>query len=66
MALEARRGAADLAAELVQRAGWPVALAHAGYVARIKQGPDKTDFSDARLLANRWVRWLYYRMVQAA
>ena len=30
----------------------PFNLAHAGYVARIKQNPDKTDFSDARLLAD--------------
>ncbi len=52
VALEACCGAADLADELVQRARWPVALAHTGYVARIKQGPDKTDFSDARLLAD--------------
>jgi transposase len=27
-------------------------LAHPGYVARIKQSPDKTDFSDAQLLAD--------------
>jgi transposase len=51
-ALEACSGAADLADELVQEAGWSVDLAHAGYVARIKQGPDKTDFSDAQLLAD--------------
>jgi len=51
-ALEACNGAADLADELVQRFGWSVDLAHAGYVARIKQNPDKTDFSDARLLAD--------------
>jgi len=28
-----------------------VSLAHPGYVARMKQGPDKTDWGDARLLA---------------
>src|SRR6188768_3368508 len=51
-ALEACCGAADLADELVEQAGWSVSLAHPGYVARIKQNPDKTDFSDARLLAD--------------
>jgi hypothetical protein len=28
------------------------AVAHPGYVARMKQSPDKSDFSDARLLAD--------------
>lgn len=51
-AIEACSGTADLADELVTRAGWSVDLAHAGYVARIKQNPDKTDFSDAQLLAD--------------
>lgn len=51
-AIEACGGAADLADELVHEAGWSVDLAHAGYVARIKQSPDKTDYSDARLLAD--------------
>jgi transposase len=51
-ALEACCGAADLADELVEQAGWSVSLAHPGYVARIKQNPDKTDYSDARLLAD--------------
>lgn len=51
-AIEACTGAADLAEELVTRAGWSVDLAHPGYVARIKQSPDKTDFSDAHLLAD--------------
>src|SRR5262249_45549606 len=40
------------AEELVARAGWTVHLAHPGYVARIKQSPDKTDYQDARLLAD--------------
>ena len=31
---------------------WSVDLAHPGYVARMKQSPDKTDFSDARMLAD--------------
>ncbi|MEM7479505.1 MAG: IS110 family transposase [Planctomycetota bacterium] len=51
-ALEASTGASDLADELVQLAGWSVDQAHPGYVARIKQSPDKTDFSDAQLLAD--------------
>lgn len=51
-AVEACCGAADLAEELIQHGGWSVDLAHAGYVARIKQSPDKTDFGDARLLAD--------------
>jgi transposase len=50
-ALEACCGAADLAQELVE-GGWSVSLAHPGFVARMKQNPDKTDFSDARLLAD--------------
>jgi transposase len=51
-AIEACCGAADLAEELIAKAGWSVNLAHPGYVARIKQSPDKTDFADARLLAD--------------
>lgn len=51
-AIEACSGAADLADELVQHAGWSVDLAHPGYVHRIKQSPDKTDYSDAQLLAD--------------
>jgi len=51
-AIEACSGAAELADELVSRAGWSVDLAHPGYVARMKQSPDKTDFSDARMLAD--------------
>ncbi len=51
-ALESCCGAANLAEELVSRAGWSVDLAHPGYVARMKQNPDKTDYQDARLLAD--------------
>ena len=51
-AIEACCGAADLADQLIEGAGWSVDLAHPGYVARIKQSPDKTDFSDAQLLAD--------------
>lgn len=51
-AIESCCGSADLAEELVSRAGWSVDLAHPGYVNRIKQSPDKTDYTDARMLAD--------------
>lgn len=51
-AIESCSGAANLAEELVQRAGWSVDLAHPGYVARMKQNPDKTDYHDARVVAD--------------
>lgn len=49
-ALESCCGAADLAERLIQ-SGWLVNLAHPGFVSRMKQNPDKTDYSDARMLA---------------
>jgi len=52
VAIEACSGAADLAEELVTHAGWHVELAHPHYVAKLKGSPDKTDFSDSRLLAD--------------
>jgi len=52
VAIESCSGAADLADELVHEAGWSVDLAHPGYVHRMKGSPDKTDFSDARMLAD--------------
>jgi transposase len=51
-AIEVSPGAAHLADELTTQYGWSIDLAHPGYVARLKQSPDKTDFSDARLLAD--------------
>ena len=51
-AIEACTGSADLAEELVEKAGWGVHLAHPGYVGRMRHNPDKTDFSDAHLLAD--------------
>jgi len=51
-AIEACCGAADLAEELAANAGWHLDLAHPQYVARIKQSPDKSDYSDGRLLAD--------------
>jgi transposase len=50
--IEACCGAADFAQELVERAGWNVSLAHPAYVAKLKASPDKSDFSDGRLLAD--------------
>ena len=52
VALEVCTGSANLAEELVVHEGWVTHLAHPGYVARMKGSPDKTDFSDARLLAD--------------
>ncbi len=51
-AIESCAGAADLCDELMTRAGWSVDLAHPGFVSRMKQNPDKTDFQDAHLLAD--------------
>jgi transposase len=50
-ALEACCGAAKLAEQL-RGWGWNVSLAHAGLCSKMKQNPDKTDFSDAHLLAD--------------
>lgn len=59
VAIEACCGAADLADELIEHAGWSVSLAHPGYVARMKQSPDKSDMADARVLAELTrVGWL--------
>jgi transposase len=51
MAIEACCGAAALADRLIQATGWTVQQAHPGYVNRMKQNPDKTDYADARMLA---------------
>jgi transposase len=50
--IEACCGAAELTDELVNRHGWDLDLAHPGYVNRMKQSPDKSDYSDARMLAD--------------
>ena len=52
VAIEACCGAAAFGEALAARGSWRVELAHAGYVNRLKQSPDKTDYSDARLLAD--------------
>jgi transposase len=51
-AVEACCGSANLADELVTKYGWIINLAHPGYVARMKQTPDKTDWADARVIAD--------------
>jgi len=51
-AMESCEGAADFAEGLIAAADWSVDLAHPGYVHRLRQNPDKTDYSDARLLAD--------------
>ena len=50
--IEACCGASDLGQELVDKLGWNVSLGHPAYISRIKSSPDKTDFSDGRLLAD--------------
>lgn len=52
VAVEACGGSANLAEQLRDSAQWPVQLAHPGYVARLKRSPDKSDYSDGRLLAD--------------
>jgi transposase len=51
-AIEASTGVADFAEKLITQYHWHVELAHAGYVARMKQTPDKSDWTDAKLLAD--------------
>jgi transposase len=51
-AIEACSGAANLADELALNSGWSVDLGHPGYIERLKRSPDKTDWQDARLLAD--------------
>jgi transposase len=52
VAIEACTGSANLAEQLVEQAAWSVDQAHPGFVSRMKQGPDKSDFTDARMLAD--------------
>ena len=51
-AIESCMDAADIADELITRHGWTVSLGDFGYVNRMKQSPDKTDYTDARMLAD--------------
>lgn len=50
-AIEACCGSSNLA-EKLRSFQWDVQLAHAGICSKMKQSPDKTDFSDAHLLAD--------------
>src|SRR5580692_6347488 len=50
--IEACCGAADLGEELIRQFNWKVSLAHPAYVAKLKSSPDKSDFSDGRLIAD--------------
>jgi transposase len=52
VALEACCGAADFATRLAELTEWVVRLAHPSSVNRLKQGPDKSDHTDAWHLAN--------------
>lgn len=52
VAIEACTGSCHLSEELIENANWIVELAHPGYVARMKRSPDKTDYGDARILAD--------------
>lgn len=52
VAIEACTGSCHLSEELIENANWVVELAHPGYVARMKRSPDKTDYGDARILAD--------------
>jgi transposase len=51
-AIEASTGVAEFAELLITKYHWSVELAHPGYVARLKQTPDKSDWTDAKLLAD--------------
>ncbi|HET6572241.1 MAG TPA: IS110 family transposase [Fimbriiglobus sp.] len=51
-AIEACPGAAHLADELATQKGWDIRQAHPGFVSRMRQTPDKTDWADARVLAD--------------
>jgi transposase len=52
IAAEACCGAANLAQQLRSEYDLPIDLGHPGYVARMKGSPDKSDLSDAHLLAD--------------
>jgi len=52
VAIEASTGSANFAEELISKYQWHVELAQPGYVARLKQTPDKSDWTDAKLLAD--------------
>lgn len=51
-AIESCSGAAEFAEALVGETGWSIDLCHPGYAKRMKTSPDKSDMSDAHLLAD--------------
>ena len=51
VAIEASTGAANFTEKLIDQYHWTVELAHPGYVARLKQTPDMSDGTVAKLLA---------------
>ena len=51
-AIESCCGAANFADEMIEHTDWNMHLAHAGYVHKLKKTPDKSDYTDARLLAD--------------
>ncbi|MBY0312315.1 MAG: IS110 family transposase [Phycisphaerales bacterium] len=52
VAIEACSGAADFGDHLSRHTGWRVVLSHTGMVARMRSSIDKTDRTDARVLAD--------------
>ena len=52
VAIEACNGAAEFSEKLITQYGWHVELAHPGYVSRMKQTQDKSDWTDAKVLAD--------------
>lgn len=51
VAIEACTGSAQLAHELIEQAGLAAKLTHPGSVNRMRHNPNKSDLSDARMLA---------------
>lgn len=52
VAIEACSGAADFGDHLHRAVGWRVSLAHPGVISRMRASIDKTDTSDARVIAD--------------
>jgi len=52
VAIEASTGVANFAEILISKYQWHVEIAHPNYVKRMKQTPDKSDWTDAKLLAD--------------
>src|SRR3990167_2388819 len=52
VAVEACTGSAEFGSELRSATAWSVKLCHPGYVQRMRHNPDKSDKSDAHLIAD--------------